>query len=57
MRDFYLIRAPKLLSLYEIMAATEDTMQFNCCLKDVLAAPKHKVHRYLAVLQSDMEKN
>lgn len=57
---YYLIRDPNTLSLYEVMAATEDTMRVNRCLVDPKlcsrgAAPACKVHQYLAVVQEDMD--
>lgn len=57
---FFLIRDPRTLSLYEVMAAAEDTMRLNRCLDDPNlcsrgAAPACKVHQYLGDLQEEIE--
>lgn len=57
---FYLIRDPGTLSLYEVIAAGEDTMRLNRCLEDPKlcsrgAAPACKVHQYLGELQEEIE--
>lgn len=57
---FYLLRDPGTLSLYEVLAAAEDTMRLNRCLDDPKlcgrgAAPACKVHQYLGALQKELE--